>query len=116
MKPKPKPKVSSLLNKAKENATVTKGKNPVKVLKDGKPLDRVVVHDPITKEELTTDFVQTVGCSVGVTLNMGDYESMRIDTWLTDKVKPKETEKKALARIYAIAKDCISEFSMDFKK
>ena len=74
----------SLSAVAEENASVTKGTSKSKtVIKEGKP------NDP-SQKHLNTD-TPTVGVSIGTTLNMGDFESLRVDVWLTDKVASNET-------------------------
>ena len=85
----------SLSQQAIENTTVTKGKSSdQKVLKEGKPNDHSRKH--------LDDTTPTVGCSIGVTLNMQDYNSLRVDTWLTDSVQENETIEKAYERVVAI--------------
>lgn len=113
--PKPKKKVSDLIAVAKKNSVVTKkvAKEEPVILKEGTPLDHSVKHEPTHSDRPVS--AQRVGCSVGVTLNMENYESMRIDTWLSDEVKDGETEKQALKRVYDIAKECVAEFSADFQ-
>lgn len=77
---------------AEENASVTKGtSNNQTVLKEGKPNDH-------SRKHLNGD-TPTVGVSIGVTLNMQDYNSLRVDTWLTDKVQENETVEQAYSRI-----------------
>lgn len=82
----------SLSEQAEENASVTKGtsKNQ-KTVKEGKPNDHSPKH--LSKE------APVVGVSIGTTLNMGDYESLRVDVWLTDTVSEKETVEQAYARV-----------------
>ena len=82
----------SLSEQAEENVSVTKGtsKNQT-VLKEGKPNDH-------SRKHLDSD-TPTVGVSIGVTLNMQDYNSLRVDTWLTDKVQENETVEQAYSRI-----------------
>lgn len=43
--------------------------------------------------------VRTVGVNIGVTMNMGNYQSLRIDVWSADKIRDKETRKEAIFRI-----------------
>lgn len=43
--------------------------------------------------------VRTVGVNIGVTMNMGNYQSMRIDVWSTDEIREKETRKEAIFRV-----------------
>ena len=86
-------KKKSLKQIAVENTQVTKGtsKNQ-EVIKEGVPNDHSVKH-------LSS---QIVGASVGVTLNMKDYNSLRVDCWLTDEVKENETVEQAYERILGV--------------
>lgn len=43
--------------------------------------------------------INTVGVNLGITLNMGNYQSMRIDVWSTDRVGKNETRKEAIFRV-----------------
>lgn len=82
----------SLSEQAKENATVTKGtSNNQTTLKEGKPSEHSRKH--------LDGAVPVVGVSIGVTLNMQDYNSLRVDTWLTDKVQENEAVEQAYSRI-----------------
>ena len=87
-------KKKSLKEIASENTQVTKGtsKNQ-EVLKEGIPNDHSVKH-------LTNDRV--VGASVGITKNMDNYESLRVDCWLTDTVADNETVEQAYERILGV--------------
>lgn len=78
-----------LLNqKAKSNLNVA---TKSKTVKKGKLVDST---DKIPKSNS-----RVVGVSKGVTLNMGDYESMRIDVWASDFIKDNETISQAETRI-----------------
>lgn len=82
----------SLTTQAEENAIVTKGTvNNRTTLKEGVPNEHSRRHldgkNPI------------VGVSIGTTLNMGDYESLRVDVWLTDEVSETETTTQAYERV-----------------
>jgi hypothetical protein len=91
-----KKKVSkSLSEQAKENANVTRGtsKNQ-EVLKKGLPNDHSAKH-------FTSD-APVVGISIGSTINMENYESLRADVWLTDSVKENETIEQAYQRVTKI--------------
>ena len=100
-------KKKSLKEIASENAQVTKGtsKNQ-EVLKEGIPNDHSVKH-------LTNDRV--VGVSLGITRNMGDYQSLRVDCWLTDTVEDNETVEQAYERIIGqvdkVLQDTVNSYS-----
>ena len=42
---------------------------------------------------------ESVGMAIGVTKNMGDYESLRIDVWCTDTLNSGETKEQAFERL-----------------
>lgn len=98
----------SLAEKSKENTTVTRGtsKNQ-KVLKEGVPNDH-------SRKHLNNDF-PTVGVSIGTTLNMGDYESLRVDVWLSDKVSDTETLEQAYARVVQAVDSTLQEIVSQYQ-
>lgn len=86
-------KIHKLSKKAEENTSISKkvaNYDPVSV-KEGKPLDMTVKTSPQSRA--------VVGMSKGITKNMGDYESLRVDVWLSDEVQDKETPEEAVKRI-----------------
>lgn len=95
-------KKKSLQVKAKENVSVTKGtsKNQ-EVLKEGVPCD---LHE----KERPHD-TNTVGVNIGCTINQGDYQSLRVDCWLTDSVKEDETQEQAFARVIKVIDKVLNE-------
>ena len=98
----------SLSQQAEENATVTKGtsKNQ-KVIKEGLPNDHSRKHlDGVTP---------TVGASIGTTLNMGEYESLRVDVWLTDSVNENETTQQAYERIVSVIDETLQGIVSQYK-
>ena len=99
----------SLAEKSKENTTVTRGtsKNQ-KVLKEGVP------NDHSRRKHLNDDF-PTVGVSIGTTLNMGDYESLRVDVWLSDKVSDTETLEQAYARVVQSVDSTLQEIVSQYQ-
>lgn len=98
----------SLSEQAQENATVTKGtsKNQT-TLKEGKPNDH-------SRKHLDSD-TPVVGVNIGTTLNMGDYESLRVDVWLTDKVSNNETVEQAYARVVKTVDKTLQEIVNQYK-
>ena len=86
-------KKKSLEEVAVDNTTVTLGTSKQQeVLKEGVP------NDHHRKQENNST---VVGANVGVTLNMQDYNSLRVDVWLTDTVKEEETTEMAYSRVVA---------------
>lgn len=90
----------SLSEKAVENAQVTKGtRSNQTVLKKGVPNDHAPKH--LAKE------VPVVGVSIGSTINMENYESLRVDVWLTDAVHSDETIEQAYQRVIKTVDDTV---------
>lgn len=98
----------SLRKEAEENTTVTKGTaNNRTTLKEGKPNEH-------SRKHLDGD-VPVVGVSIGTTLNMGDYESLRVDVWLTDKVHSKETPQQAYERVVSVVDETLQSIVNQYK-
>ena len=98
----------SLSQQAEENSTVTidTSKNQ-RVLKEGVPNDH-------SRKHLNDEF-PTVGVSIGTTLNMGDYESLRVDVWLSDKVSDTETLEQAYARVVQAVDSTLQEIVSQYQ-
>ena len=80
---------------------VKKGDNPnANIVKrvNGKdtPIKEGVVVDNNIK---TSTLPNYVGVNIGGTINMGNFESLRIDVWSVDNIKPNETRQEALERV-----------------
>lgn len=91
----------SLSERAEENTTVTKGKSSSQTtLKSGVPNDHSRKH--------LSDENPVVGVSIGTTLNMGDYESLRVDVWLTDTVNEDETVQQAYERVVSVVDETLN--------
>lgn len=90
----------SLSEQAVENTQVTQGtsKNQT-VLKKGLPNDHSAKH--------FTSEAPVVGVSIGSTINMENYESLRADVWLTDSVHENETIEQAYQRVIKIADETL---------
>ena len=89
----------TLKKQAEENLSVKRNK---KVEKEGVPLDHASKHGvPIQ--------TRSVGMNKGITRNMGDFESLRVDVWLTDFVADDETSQEALARVEEIIDETLEE-------
>lgn len=88
--------------KAEENTTVVKKKygEPDQVLQQGVP------NDHHRKQECETT---TVGVNLGVTKNMDNYESLRVDCWLTDVVAEDETIEEAYERVLEIVGETLEK-------
>lgn len=87
-------KKKSLKQQVEENTTVTKGtKSNQQTLKQGVP------NDHHRKQQCEG---QTVGVNLGITKNMDNYESLRVDCWGTDVVQPGETMEQAYERLIGV--------------
>lgn len=95
--------MSNLKIKAAKNVSLirNKSKNDTKEVK-GTPLNHSEKHTTLLTSGVM-DNKRIVGINIGTTLNMGDYESLRIDCWLTDFVGPDETHEDAFRRVQDIA-------------
>lgn len=98
--------MAALKAKAKANTTVKKGE---KVLVEGNPLEHSTKH-------FQKNAAPVVGVSIGTTLNMGDYESLRVDVWLTDEVKEEESIQRAYERITGIVSETLQNIVEDYKE
>ena len=86
-----------LKNTAEKNTSATVGtKNDQRAIKSGTPLDHALKQPPKYEEQ------RIVGVSKGVTLNQGDYQSLRVDCWLSDTAKQGESIEDAFQRVGAI--------------
>lgn len=58
----------------------------------------------------TTELVQAdrVSVSLGVTKNLGDYNSLKVDAFYSTSVKPDESIEEAYSRSWAIADEQVS--------
>lgn len=90
-----------LKERVKKSAHVSKGTNKNQnILKEGIPNDHSNKH---------FSEVPTVGLAIGTTLNMGDYESLRVDTWISDRVTDNETFEQAYKRLTVEAQKALME-------
>ena len=92
---------------SKANSTVQK-KNG-ELFKKGNPLEHSTKH-------FQKDGAPVVGVSIGTTLNMGDYESLRVDVWLTDEAKGSETIQQAYERVTNIVSETLAEIVAEYKE
>ena len=93
-------KKKELQEQAVKNTTITKGtKGNQKTIKEGTPLDHTPQHN------INKTSPRTVGINIGATINMGDFNSYRVDCWLTDELLDNETQEEGLQRLASICKD-----------
>lgn len=97
-----------LTQEAEKNAMVTQGtKGEQKVLKKGVPNDHSRKH--------LDGKVPVVGMSIGSTLNMENYQSLRADVWLTDEVQEGETIEQAYERVAEIISNVLTEVVQSYQ-
>ncbi len=94
---------------AKENLSIQTGSKSkgYTVVKQGKPIEK---HPP---ERVYAG--QPFGMSLGITLNMDNYESLRIDCWLSDKIGEDETPTNAFARLQKILDEVVEDVSREYR-
>ena len=73
------------------NANVTRRVNG----KDTPVKEGVVVDNNIK----TSTLPNYIGVNIGGTINMGNYESLRIDVWAVDNINDGETRQDAIKRV-----------------
>ena len=108
--------VEQLQAQARENTTISRGnkRDGYSTVKAGKPLDHEVKQ--FTAKKRNDTYVgQTSGMSKGCTLNMENYESMRVDCWLSDVVREGETVQEAFARVESIIDEVLEESALTMK-
>lgn len=86
----------ALKKKAEANTTVVRRNSDKSedILKNGVHVDTKQKTGNPTQQNETI-----VGLSVGSTLNMDNYESLRVDCWISDTVKDGETVEEAYNRL-----------------
>lgn len=99
-------KSKQLANKVKENTTVKKKvSDKEEVIHKGVPLDHIHKHEPKSG--------CIIGMSKGVTKNMDNYESLRVDVWLSDEIQEGETYKDAMNRIESFVDEALETAIMN---
>ena len=108
--------VEQLQAQARENTTITRGskRDGMTTVKAGKPLDHEVKQST-AKNKNNLYVGQTFGMSKGCTLNMENYESMRVDCWLSDVVREGETVREAFARVEAVIDEVLEESALNMR-
>lgn len=98
----------SLEDRASKNISVShKTSSGTEVIKAGQPLDHTVKHIPYANTQF--------GMSLGSTINMDNYESLRVDVWLTDSVQEGETISEAYTRVQDVLEKQIETVVAQYK-
>ena len=110
-------KQEQLKQKAEANTTITKkvGREAPETVKQGLPLDHTTKHNPYANAQFGMSSRPKVGANIGCTLNMDNYESMRIDCWMTDEVQEGESFEMAFARVLNIVQTQVEEVAEQYK-
>lgn len=58
----------------------------------------------------------TVSATLGYTLNLGNFQSLRVDLGYTDFVRSDETPEQAMHRVYNFVEDQVGNRLADAKK
>ena len=102
-------KEEQLRDTARDNTSIQKRDSEgTATIKKGNPLDHEV-KQKFAKNKDSSFVGQTVGMSKGITKNMDNYESLRVDCWLSDIVHEDETVKEAFVRVEAIIDEVLEE-------
>lgn len=90
----------ALKKRVQDNTSVVKSNSDKSetVIKNGNHVDNTKKID-LKKESCSCT---TIGISIGGTFNMDNYESLRVDTWISDTVKEGETVEEAYNRLRGI--------------
>lgn len=90
----------NLKEQAMANTTATKTVDrKTETLVEGTPLEHTKMHN------INKSGSRTVGVNVGSTINMGDFQSLRVDCWLTDELLDGETHTEGLQRLTEVASE-----------
>ena len=102
--------LEQLKEQAVENTSISRGnkRDGYNTVKAGRPLDHEA-KQTTAKNKNSLYVGQTFGISKGVTKNMDNYESLRVDCWLSDIVREDETVQEAFARVEAIIDEVLEE-------
>ena len=91
---------------------VHKSSEGTTVVKKGVPLDHEAKHNS-HKCSCSSDS-PIVGVSLGITKNMDNYESLRVDCWISDKLQGDETKEEALNRLTGIVEKHLEEVVLNY--
>ena len=97
--------MSDIKKQAEETTTILDGSPKMGYItrKEGVQL----TQNDKTKPSLGT--VNTVGVSVGTTVNLGNFESYRIDCWATTEILAGETAKQAIEKVQKVLDNHVYE-------
>ena len=71
---------------------------------------------PIKKTSPPLDDGDKIGVSFGVTLNMGDYQSLRVEAWAEGSKREGETSATAYKRLFDLVEKQANQKAEEYKK
>lgn len=106
MKPMEKRKPAQLKQDAVDNTAIVYEKKGVEkeVLKEGRSIDKNTTYP--------NEQYRIIGTSLGVTRNVGDYESLRADAWISS-VAEKGWEAEEITYLYVLLEDVLDTLVTD---
>jgi hypothetical protein len=72
-------------------------------------------RDTPIKKPRALDVGDRVGASFGVTLNMGDFQSLRVEAWAESTKRSGETSAEAFQRLYELCEKEANQKAEEFK-
>lgn len=72
-------------------------------------------NTPIKKTAKPLDTGDRIGVSFGVTLNMGEYQSLRVEAWAESTKREDETTAEAYSRLYAMVEKQANSKAQEYK-
>jgi len=73
-------------------------------------------RDTPIKKTNPLDIGDRVGVSYGVTLNMGDYQSLRVETWAEGTKREGETSAQAYKRLFDLVEAQANQKADEYKR
>jgi hypothetical protein len=73
-------------------------------------------NTPIKKTNAPLDEGDRIGVSFGVTLNMGEYQSLRVETWAEGTKREGETSAVAYKRLFDLVEKQTNQKAAEYKQ
>lgn len=73
-------------------------------------------NTPIKKTKLPLDNGDRIGVSFGVTINMGDYQSLKVEAWAEGTKRGDETSSEAYKRLYDLVEKQANQKASEYQK
>jgi len=75
-----------------------------------------VPRDTPIKKTSPIDIGDRIGVSFGVTLNMGEYQSLRVEAWAEGTKREGETSAQAYKRLFDLAEKEANQKAAEYKQ